>query len=218
VTTLASTSQALAAHRAARERFPRRAAAACLAALALAVLVIETWPGAQAALEFDRAAVAAGQWWRLASGNLVHHGWGHLAADLAAFILLCWMAPGRLRYTVLLAVLAALAVGVSACLWGGADTYRGLSGINYGLLAYALVAMAVRRRGWPAAGLVALLLVVIAKTAIETATGRLLVNVCLPDGVLVVGVAHLAGLAVGIAAALLANNKGDIRAAVNVSP
>lgn len=177
-----------------------------LALLVLAVLALGAWPSSHAWLEYNRAAVEGGQWWRIVTGNLVHYGWGHLAGDLAAFIVLCGVAPHRFRVTALVALLSAIAVGVGVYLLAGdVATYRGLSGVNYALLASALLGTALRDRGPKAVLLGAVLAAAIAKTAVETATGRLLVNVCLPKGVWVVGWAHAAGLTVGSAAALLSH-------------
>ena len=34
-------------------------------------------------LQYDRAALAAGEWWRLVTAHLVHLGWDHLALNVA---------------------------------------------------------------------------------------------------------------------------------------
>ncbi len=61
------------------------------AAVVLAIILIQCLPAAQAALEFDRHAVGAGQVWRLLTCHLTHWSWSHLAADLAAFVVLYWL-------------------------------------------------------------------------------------------------------------------------------
>ena len=42
-------------------------------------------------LQYDRAALATGEWWRLVTGHLVHLGWDHLALNVAGLIGLWWL-------------------------------------------------------------------------------------------------------------------------------
>ena len=63
--------------------------------LAGAALLIPAVPGWAEALVYDRAAIGAGQWWRLASGNLVHFGAAHLALDVCALLVLGAVAQVR---------------------------------------------------------------------------------------------------------------------------
>lgn len=173
-------------------------------ALVLAALAVQAWPSAQEALVFRHQAIAAGEWWRVVTGHLVHCDWRHLAADLGAFALLCWIGLRRPRTALTVVVLSAVAAGVAVYLWaGGITTYMGISGINYSLLAWLLLARALEERGWRAAAYGAVLAAICAKAVIETATGELVVNACLPAGVRVVAVAHLAGIVVGLAAAIV---------------
>jgi len=46
------------------------------------------------ALRYERAAIAHGEWWRLATGHWVHLGLRHLLADAAGLVLL-WMLYAR---------------------------------------------------------------------------------------------------------------------------
>jgi rhomboid family GlyGly-CTERM serine protease len=39
-------------------------------------------------LQFERDAIAAGQWWRLVTGHLIHLGWSHWALNLAGLAIL----------------------------------------------------------------------------------------------------------------------------------
>ena len=43
------------------------------------------------ALWYDRAAIGAGEYWRLLTGNLVHLGWTHLALNVAALVIGTWV-------------------------------------------------------------------------------------------------------------------------------
>ena len=59
------------------------------AALSLLCLLL-TMAGPQLSpiLRYDRAAVAAGEWWRLFSGNFVHLGYWHLLLNVLSLALL----------------------------------------------------------------------------------------------------------------------------------
>ncbi len=45
----------------------------------------------QRVLWYDREAVAAGQYWRILTGNLVHLGWMHLALNVGALLIGTWV-------------------------------------------------------------------------------------------------------------------------------
>lgn len=172
-----------------------------LAAVVVVAVAAQFWAPAQRALEFDRHAIAAGQWWRLIGGNLVHYDWLHLGADAWPFAVLCWLAR-RQRLPVGPVVLAGcVAIGLGVYfLAEGVDTYRGLSGVDLALLAAVLTRSAWlhnRRTAVVCAGVIALEM---GKAIFDTATGGLALPTILPHGVRVVGIAHLAGLAVGIIA------------------
>ncbi|MBM4034194.1 MAG: rhombosortase [Planctomycetes bacterium] len=174
------------------------------AAVVAAALAVQAWPSARDALALHRPAIAAGQWWRLVTGHIVHCDWRHLAADAGTFALLCWIGLRRPRTALTVVVLSAVAAGVAVYLWaGGITTYMGISGINYALLAWLLLVRALEERGWRALAYGAVLAAICGKAVFEAATGAQVVNVCLPPGVEVVAVAHVAGIVVGVAAALL---------------
>lgn len=101
-------------------------------------------------LEYDRLAILHGQIWRIFSGNFVHLGWGHVAEDMAGYILLClllqevlpgWRCP-------LLVVLGALGVGIGLFL---ADPsmhwYMGISGALNTLWIVGAMRL-MRQRDW----------------------------------------------------------------------
>ena len=175
--------------------------------LVLAVLVagsvaVQCSPAAQALLQFDRSAIAAGQWWRLLTGNFVHYGWYHLAANLGTFAALCWMAVHRSRAVAAVVTLSALAIGLAVFVGAESITvYRGVSGVDCALLAWVLVSMAAEDRGWRAAGWIAVLAGVALKSGYEAVTGQVLLPTSAPVGVAVVGVTHVVGIVGGALAA-----------------
>lgn len=128
-------------------------------AVCVAVVGLQCLPASiAAALVYDRAAIAAGQAWRVATGHFVHLGWAHAWLNVACLAACAWLAgrdAGGLR------TIFTLACGTGALLWFGApqvERYAGLSGVVYGALAYVLGAVAGRRMpAWLAAGALAML-------------------------------------------------------------
>ncbi|MBL6751463.1 MAG: rhombosortase [Nevskia sp.] len=121
------------------------APAALAAASTLLMLGGERW---QQALRYDRAAVAAGQWWRLLSGNLVHLSWWHLLFNVLSLALLVLLCPERLPAAEWLRRFTALGAGMSLGLFWlspGVRDYVGLSGLVYGLFALGFGRQALRR-------------------------------------------------------------------------
>lgn len=99
-------------------------------------------------LRYDRAAIAAGQWWRLLSGSLVHLGWWHWLFNVLSLGLLVLLCPERLSPLEWARRLLVLTLGMSLALYylsPGIQTYVGLSGPVYGLFALGLGRQALRR-------------------------------------------------------------------------
>ena len=99
-------------------------------------------------LRYDRAAIAAGQWWRLLSGSLVHLGWWHWLFNVLSLVLLVLLCPERLTPLEWLRRLVVLSLGMSLALYflsPGIQSYVGLSGPVYGLFALGLGRQALRR-------------------------------------------------------------------------
>lgn len=158
--------------------------------------------GMNGLLRYERAAVLAGEWWRLASGQLVHLGLAHLAMNLAGLALIGWVfAPGldaRQWLWVLagswLAIVAGFLVLEPQLAW-----YVGLSGLLHGLLLGA----ALLDRGYPVAIRIGVIGVTLAKLAWEQWAGALPFTAEAAGGPVVVD-AHLYGGLGGLLAAAIA--------------
>ena len=163
-------------------------------------------PGSGEALEYDRARVAAGELWRLATAQAVHWTPRMALADLGTLLLLgAWLERNGERRRMLLATLlgAGFAIAGVALLLPHLALYRGSSASASAL--FVLTALAVLRhpprRGSRALALLALSLFA-AKLAWEALTGLPLFAAPLPSGVAVVPLAHLLGGVAGAIAAL----------------
>jgi rhomboid family GlyGly-CTERM serine protease len=173
-----------------------------LAAIVVAAVLAQAWPEGAAALEFDRQRIAAGQWWRPVSGHLVHYGWPHMAADMGVFAALCWVAQRRGRGVAWSVAIGGVAVGAAVYWWApDTNTYRGMSGVDSAVFGYLVVTEVVRDRGLKAAAWLTALALTLGRFVFETATGRPILPTSLPDGIAVVGIAHMAGLVAGCMAA-----------------
>jgi len=106
-----------------------------LAAAAVGIHLLP--PGVAAALQFDRAAVEAGELWRLVTAHLTHFDGNHLTWDVGVFVALGWGCERRDRRVTAMALgLAALAITLAVWLWQPHfATYRGLSGLACTLFA-----------------------------------------------------------------------------------
>jgi rhomboid family GlyGly-CTERM serine protease len=170
-------------------------------ALAIALVLLAAplaMPGVVASWRYERAAVAAGETWRLATAHLVHHDLAHLALNLAGLALLWWLFVRDARPAYWVAVALASASTVAAGLWflrPDLAWYLGASGVLHGLWAAAGVAA---RRRWRLEGDVTLALLA-AKLAWEQWHGPLSQGV---EQLPVIVDAHLYGALGGLAAAL----------------
>jgi len=170
-------------------------------AIATAVLLAThaLGPAAANALRYQRAAIAAGEWWRLLGCHLVHYDATHLALNVGGLALLWWLYAADARGRDWLGIALASGLGVSAGLWflePNVSWYLGLSGVLHGVWAGAAVACWKR---WPLESVVTLAPLA-AKLGFESVQGPLsgIVGATLP----VVTAAHRYGALAGLLAAL----------------
>jgi rhomboid family GlyGly-CTERM serine protease len=176
-------------------RAPLALAAVLLAMQGVAAL----WPGA---LPYDRVAILAeGQYARLVTGHLVHHGLSHLAWNLVGLALVAWLFAREFNVGAWSAILIASTIAVDVgflvfepqLAW-----YVGFSGVLHGLMAAGLCAWLWRAPD----GLTALVAVLFAcKLAWEHLYGALPFTSATLD-LPVIHQAHTYGAAGGTAAAL----------------
>jgi rhomboid family GlyGly-CTERM serine protease len=108
-------------------------------------------------LQFDRDAIAQGEWWRLISSQFIHYGVYHLLMNAAALVIInaaLWRDAAIKFY---LATLFACLAGTGIGLWffdPGLFFYAGLSGTLHGLIIAGLL---FTLRQTPAINAVALL-------------------------------------------------------------
>jgi len=98
-----------------------------------------------------KAAVQHGEWWRLSSYMFLHVGLLHLGINVYGLWVLGRLLEqmvGSLRFFIIY-VGSGLAGGVASTLVGGAATSVGASGAVFGLLAAAVVELAIHRKSYP---------------------------------------------------------------------
>ncbi|NOY42897.1 MAG: rhombosortase [Planctomycetes bacterium] len=177
--------------------------------IAVAAIIVAVFPSLANLLQYDRAAIEGGEFWRLATCYLTHWNADHLTWDLLMFLVLggaCEIRnPLRMRTSLLAGIVAVSALVYLA--FPDITTYRGLSGLDtamFTLLATGLLCEAWRERNTLqtlATG--GLLLALSAKTVYEAVTGQtLFVDQQAADFVPLV-YDHIAGAAVGVAASFL---------------
>lgn len=134
-----------------------------LAPLVLMLLLLATELGGEPLrelLRYDRAAIAAGQWWRLLSGNFVHLGWYHWFLNELGLLVLVLLCPERLSLMVLARRVLLIGTAMALCLYAFVprlQNYVGMSGVIHGLFVLGLLPQ-VRRRDLVSLGCLVFLL------------------------------------------------------------
>lgn len=149
----------------------RRGLALFCACLLLLTPTLGGDPGRQL-LRYDRGGLAAGQWWRLLSGHLVHLDVRHALLNSAGLVLMWALFARDYSPKAWLAIVLGAVAAIDAGLWLGDSTvlwYVGSSGALHGVMAAGTVAhlRAGEREGWILAALL------LAKLAYEQWAGAL---------------------------------------------
>jgi rhomboid family GlyGly-CTERM serine protease len=100
-------------------------------------------------LEFNRAGILSGEYWRILTCNFVHFGFAHTAMNLAAFLLVGFslLLELNLKHYCLLFLCCVLAVGFGVLIGNPElDFYRGLSGVLHGLIVAGLLLNTFQKR------------------------------------------------------------------------
>jgi len=143
-----------------------RQGGAFLVAIALGLAML--WAGGApvfGGLRYERSTIAAGELWRLVSGNLVHASGQHLLVNLAGLALVSLLFPGDYSRREWSLIALASALAVAAGLWWGSpevEWYVGLSGVLHGVLAAGAIAWWRSHLRWMAIVLTAILVVKLA--------------------------------------------------------
>jgi rhomboid family GlyGly-CTERM serine protease len=181
--------------------------------LSAAAAIVFFCPSLAAELQYDRGAIAAGEWWRLVSGHWAHYGADHFFWDVLAFGALGLACEQRSRCRFLVCMTAsAVAVSLSVWLWlPGMSGYRGLSGIDSALFALLFVEfwseMVRSGERHSVVFLGGCLAVFLFKIVFELTTGTNLFVKTLESGPVGVPLAHITGATVGFLVGLGAVNR-----------
>ena len=107
------------------------------------LLLYASGPGVTEALRYERAEVLQGQWWRLATGHLVHGDAMHLAWNVLGVVIVWGLFAREYHWrqwaVILLASTAAIDLGFLLN-EPGLEWYLGFSGVLHGAMAAGLVA------------------------------------------------------------------------------
>jgi rhomboid family GlyGly-CTERM serine protease len=126
---------------------------ALLAACAVLLLPVLACDAGREALRYDRAALAAGQWWRLLTAHFVHLDFNHAALNSLGLVLMWALFARDYRPRHWLAILIGAIAAIDAGLWLRDSTvawYVGSSGVLHGIMAAGTLAHLRRRDldGW----------------------------------------------------------------------
>jgi rhomboid family GlyGly-CTERM serine protease len=174
--------------------FPLRTLAVVLIA-AGAFLMPNVW----SLLIYDRDAIMAGEFWRVASGVLVHLTPTHLLFNLVAFAAAGWVIEQRAypHYWLVGGLTALLGGVVLFVATPEIGRYGGLSGVAVGLIAYASLCGMREEGPWRRVSRVVFALIIL-KTTVELLTGQTPMTTGGTAPFLPVPITHAVGVLVGV--------------------
>jgi rhomboid family GlyGly-CTERM serine protease len=126
---------------------------ALLAVCALLLLPEAAGEAGRQVLRYDRAGLAAGQWWRLLTAHLVHLDLEHAALNSLGLVLMWALFASDFKPRQWLGIVLGAIVAIDAGLWLRDSTvawYVGSSGVLHGIMAAGTLAHLRRRDldGW----------------------------------------------------------------------
>ncbi len=145
---------------------------ALLALCALLILPVMSGDAGRELLRYDRVGLAAGQWWRLLTGHIVHLDLDHAVLNSLGLVLMWALFARDYRPRQWLLIVLGSIASIDAGLWLRDSTvawYVGSSGALHGIMAAGTLAH-VRRRdldGW------ILAVFIVVKLAYEQSAGAL---------------------------------------------
>jgi len=177
--------------------------------LALLALLAHASDRVSAALIYDRTQILDGQLWRLWSGHAVHFGSSHLWWNLAVFLPTgIWLERGWPALTRGFYGLCPLVISAAMLLLQPSlARYAGLSGVATGMLVLLAALQLRRKKEEPAWFWWSVLVLVAIKIGVELFTGSPLLVSGFGD-VKTVPLAHIAGVATGLAFWAATNRRG----------
>ncbi len=145
---------------------------ALLAVCAVLILPVLAGDAGREALRYDRAGLAAGQWWRLLSAHIVHLDLDHAILNSLGLVLMWALFARDYRPRQWLFIVLASVAAIDAGLWLRDSTvawYVGSSGALHGVMAAGTLAHLRRRDldGW------ILTIFILLKLAYEQSAGAL---------------------------------------------
>jgi rhomboid family GlyGly-CTERM serine protease len=170
---------------------------------------------------YNRTAILSGEWWRLATGHLVHFSSSHLGFDLLAILVAGILLENRHPLVAPLFYLSAsLAIGLMLFFaLPDMEQFGGLSGLATAVIVF--VCLDRLRESNPARWLyVSVLAIISVKAVFETIYGTPMPSVLEKSGVVPVPAAHVAGIivaAISFSCSLIAPS-GHATRATSIEP
>ena len=169
------------------------------------VLLAFALPQAGEWLQYDRSAIAEGQWWRIITSHLTHWTGSHLLWDLIMFVALAVSAQ-RISKSCTYVTLLISAILIPIAVWIFQPEmihYRGLSGLDSALYVFVLLELIKKKSTKTKSALLWIMLISFAaKVAYEFITGNTLFVQSMGANISGVPLAHLVG---GISGAIFAS-------------
>lgn len=184
-----------------------------------ASIVAGILPGGPGALEYEPAAVVAGEAWRTLTSQVVHWTPRMTVADLAVLLAVgVWLERRSRRLAGLSLAVGAMLVALVLAATPDMPRYRGSSGLASAVFAAAAVYEVRAGSGWPRAVAALAVAALAAKIGWETWTGLALFSGELPPGIEVRPAVHGAGALGGAVATIAAHRWRVSRQAVPRRP